>query len=229
MGSTTCQACGASLTGSTAPQVKGPPPIIMAAPSSTTAAPQSQPRVRTVQSQQTSVSTASALATNAQSTSAAGLFGWRTLDGRVIQVEPIYMGAADFRWDRLLVKIALLGTAIYFFGVAILAVFAILLVLLWLISKIMPKNFVSGVAVQVVSFMLTRRLVGPVTNVPIRDIRIRDSANQEFLVRLKGQLISGSISVGDDVVLAGWDRGGTVIFKRGFNKRIRTDIRIKCP
>lgn len=141
----------------------------------------------------------------------------------------MYLGAADFRWDRFLVKIALLGTAIYFFGVAILAVFAILLVLLWLISKIMPTNFVSGVAVQVVSFMLTRRLVGPVANVPIRDIRIRDSASQEFLVRLKGQLTSGSISVGDDVVLEGWDRGGTVMFRRGFNKRIRTNIRIKRP
>ena len=100
----------------------------------------------------------------------------------------------------------------------------VFLLLMWLLSKV---PFLSAVSVQVVSFLLTRRLMGPMANVPVRDIRIRDSAGQEFLVRIKGQLTSGSVSVGDDVLVEGWDRNGMLLFRRGFNKRIRTAIKVK--
>lgn len=102
-----------------------------------------------------------------------------------------------------------------------------LLALAWLLSKILPQNFLSSIAVQIISFLLVRKLVGPIANVPVRDIRVRDSAGQEFLVRLKGQLTSGSVSKGDDVIVEGWDRHGMLLFRRGYNKRIRTAIKIK--
>jgi len=156
-----------------------------------------------------------------------GPFGWRTLDGRVIQVEPIYLATPDFRWGRFLIKLGLIGATAYYYGLIILLVLGALLVLAWLVSKILPLGFLSAIAVQVISFMLTRRLVGPIANVPVRDIRVRDSSGQETLVRMKGQLTSGSVSVGDDVLLEGWERNGTLLFRKGYNKRIRSDIRIK--
>jgi len=154
-------------------------------------------------------------------------FGWRTLDGRVIQVEPMYMATPDFRWGWFLIRLSVVGAAVYFYGLIILMALGLLLVFLWLVSKILPRGLLSGVAVQVISFMLTRRLVGPIANVPVRDIRVRDAFGQETLVRMRGQLTSGSVTVGDDILAEGWERNGTLLFRRGYNKRIRTDIRIK--
>jgi len=134
------------------------------------------------------------------------------------------MANPDFHWVRFLVKLAILGAAVYYYGLLILVVLGVFLLLMWLLSKV---PFLSAIAVQVVSFCLTRRLMGPMANVPVRDIRIRDSAGQEFLVRMKGQLTSGSVSVGDDVLVEGWDRNGMLLFRRGYNKRIRTAIKVK--
>jgi hypothetical protein len=137
------------------------------------------------------------------------------------------MATPDFRGGRFLLKLAVLGAAVYFYGLIILLALGVLLVFAWLVSKILPQGLLSGVAVQVISFMLTRRLIGPIANVPVRDIRVRDASGQETLVRMKGQLISGSVSVGDDILAEGWERNGTLLFRRGYNKRIRSDIRIK--
>jgi hypothetical protein len=134
------------------------------------------------------------------------------------------MANADSRWGLFFLKLTVLGTVIYFYGLLILMVLGVFLLLMWLLSKV---PFLSAVAVQVVGFLLTRRLMGPVASVPVRDIRLRDSAGQEFLVRMKGQLTSGSVSVGDDVVVEGWDRSGMLLFRRGYNNRIRTEIRVK--
>lgn len=134
------------------------------------------------------------------------------------------MANPDFHWVRFLVKLAIFGAAVYYYGLLILVVLGVFLLLMWLLSKV---PFLSAIAVQVVSFLLTRRLMGPMANVPVRDIRVRDSAGQEFLVRMKGQLTSGSISVGDDVLVEGWDRNGMLLFRRGYNKRIRTAIKVK--
>jgi hypothetical protein len=134
------------------------------------------------------------------------------------------MANPDFHWARFFVKLAILSAVVYYYGVLILLLFVVFLLLMWLLSKV---PFLSAIAVQVVSFVLTRRLMGPMANVPVRDIRIRDSGGQEFLVRMKGQLTSGSVSVGDDVVIEGWDRHGMLLFRRGYNKRIRTKIKVK--
>ena len=225
MGTTTCQACGASLTGASPPSGKGPPPNVMAPPPSATmirsfAAPASSRATSPLVAAQGTPGPPQFVA----GTSALSPFGWRSLDGRVIQVEPIYMANPDFHWVRFLVKLAILGAAVYYYGLLILVVLGVFLLLMWLLSKV---PFLSAISVQVVSFLLTRRLMGPMANVPVRDIRVRDAAGQEFLVRMKGQLISGSVSVGDDVLVEGWDRNGMLLFRRGYNKRIRTAIKVK--
>jgi len=125
-------------------------------------------------------------------------------------------------------KIAILAGMIYYFGVMILVVLAMFLALAWLVSKILPMGLLTGISMQVFSFLLTRRLMGPLPTVPVRHIRVRDSAGQEYLVQMKGQLVSRNASVGDEVVVEGWMRSGTLHFRRGFNKRINAAIRIKA-
>jgi hypothetical protein len=155
------------------------------------------------------------------------MIGWRSIDGRVIQVEPMYMGSPDSRWGLFLIKLAILGGAMYYYGPIILVLLVAIIVLAWIVSKILPRGFLTQVAVQVVSFALTRRLMGPIASVPVRDVRIRDATGREMLVRIKGQLVSGSVGVGDDVVMEGWERSGMLLFRRGFNKRISAAIRAK--
>ena len=69
--------------------------------------------------------------------------------------------------------------------------------------------------------------MGPRADIPVRDIRLRDPAGQEHLVRIKGDLLSGSVAVGDDIDAGGYDRHGTLMFRRGMNKRIGTAIRVR--
>lgn len=158
-----------------------------------------------------------------------GALGWKSLDGRVIQVEPIYMGTPDSQWGLSLLKIVALFGIAYYFATQLLIVFVLLAVVAWFLAKILRGGFVSAVAVQVTSFMLTRRLLGPVASIQVRDVRVRDGNGQETLVRMKGQLVSGSLSVGDDVHVEGFERGGTLLFRRGYNNRIRAEIRVKRP
>lgn len=233
MGSTACMACGASLTGPVATPSSTP----HALPGLTQAGPltASGSAAQVTASSTGSTRPSSAAAGTPATASASGVspllraLGWRIIDGRVIHVEPVYMAIPDPAWGRLLLKIMVLGGAIYYYGPSILVGFAILLVLLWLGSRILPQGLLSGVAVQVISFLLTRSLVGPPASVPVRDVRLRDASGEEYLVRLKGHLISGSIAVGDEIVAEGRDRNGTLLFRRGFNKRIRTAIHVRTP
>jgi len=225
MGTTTCQACGNGLTGIVPPIGKGPPPTLMSVPPNPVLKTQNSPS-SPVHANTTKQFTPSANAAQSAN-SVPGPLGWCSINGRVIHVEPMYMAMPDFLWGRFLVKLAVIGASVYYLGFVILVALGVLLILAWLASKILPQGLLSGVAVQVISFMLTRRLMGPIANVPVRDIRVRDASSQETLVRMKGQLTAGSVSVGDDLVVEGWDRGGMLLFRRGYNKRIRTDIKIK--
>jgi hypothetical protein len=139
----------------------------------------------------------------------------------------MYLAHADFRWIAFLVKLAVLAGTVYYFGLAILVMVIAVLAVLWLLSKILPTGFLSTLATQVIGFMLTRSLMGPMATVPVRDVRVRDASGQETLVRLKGQLTSGSVSVGDDITAEGWLRNGMLLFRRGYNNRIRAEIKVK--
>jgi hypothetical protein len=154
-------------------------------------------------------------------------FGWRSVDGRVIQVEPIYMGTPDSRWGLFAVKLAVVCGLVYYYGALLLWVIILFVAVGWLLGKVFKGGFLSAVAVQVTSFILTRRLVGNVASVPIRDFRIREGSGNETLVRMKGQLVSGGVTVGDDVHVEGWERAGMLLFRRGYNNRVRAEIRVK--
>jgi hypothetical protein len=215
MGSTHCQACGMSLSTSTKPfPPSSPPPKTVGY--SGTAGPIATP-VRSVP----------------VPVSVSGWFGWKKIEGQVIHVEPAYMARPDFNWGGFFIKLLIAGFSLLIFGPIALGFIIFFFVLSLLLSILFPMNtsrgpgFLSSVASQVVGFFLTSKLLGPKADIPVRDIRLRDKTGQEHLIRLKGDLISGNINVGDEIEVEGYDRRGTLMLKRGLNKRTRSEIRVK--
>ncbi len=228
MGSTSCIGCGASLSGVATPAA-GYTPTPVAQPSVARRGISGQVPATIAPNGgiPASASPQAVQASGPGNISALQPFGWRSIAGKVIHVEPIHLGVPDSRWGMLLLKLAAVGAAIYYFGLVVLMGIGALWVLTWLLSKILPHGFIGTIATQVVSFMLTRRLIGPVPSVPIRDFRLRDAGGKETLVRIKGTLTSGSVAVGDDVQVEGWERDGMLNFRRGFNSRIQAVLRAK--
>ena len=157
------------------------------------------------------------------------LLGWTGVKGVVIHVDPPYMARPEFNWPSFLVKGGLLilflpvilGAAIGMFAIsAILSIFGL---------RRGGSGFFSNLASQVTGFFLTSKLLGPKADVPVHDARLRDGAGNEHLVRFRGDFVMGNVNVGDDVTVEGFNRGGTLIFHRGYNHRIHSEIRVKHP
>ncbi len=158
------------------------------------------------------------------------LLGAEVIEGTVIHIDPTYFTRPELDWSRFLGKLAL---GILFLPV-ILVVGATALVISAAFSILSfgrgggPGLF-SNIASQVFSFFLIGKLFGPRREVPVRDIRLRDASGLEHLVRIQGELRAGNLNVGDDVEVEGFDRGGTLMFRGGWNRRIRSEIVVKRP
>ncbi len=63
--------------------------------------------------------------------------------------------------------------------------------------------------------------------VPVRLCRILDDQQQEYIVRIKGRIIRGDIDTNDRVAIWGRSREGTLHFRRGYNIRARSWIRLE--
>jgi hypothetical protein len=88
-------------------------------------------------------------------------------------------------------------------------------------------GFLSQVGVRVTSFWLSMRLFGHNGDVMVRDIRVRDVAGRQWLVRIHGILSRGNLNVGDSVTIEGDDRGGTLEFRRGLNHTIQSALVVR--
>jgi hypothetical protein len=137
---------------------------------------------------------------------------------------------------RILLKIAIVAGLIAFFGMIAVAMLIAALVIGVLTSLLLPhsqKNhggspgFLKGLASQVVGFMLIRGLFSQRPMIPTCDYRLRDAAGQEHLIRVHGYLRSGGMSIGDEIAAEGIDRHGTLLMRRGWNKRLGIAIHVK--
>jgi len=63
--------------------------------------------------------------------------------------------------------------------------------------------------------------------VPVRNFRVRDQYGNEYQVRMKGYLVVGNIMPADRVSIWGKWKKGTFVFKRAYNYRIRSDVKIR--
>jgi hypothetical protein len=158
------------------------------------------------------------------------LLRWRKLTGTVIAVEPPYMAKPEMDLAKLLGKLALgilLLPVILVVGATALVISVAFSVLSF--GRGGGPGLFSNIASQVFSFFLIGKLFGPRREVPVRDIRLRDASGLENLVRIQGEMRAGNLNVGDEVEVEGFDRGGTLMFRRGWNKRIRSEIVVKHP
>lgn len=152
-------------------------------------------------------------------------FGWLKLTGFIIAVEPPYMGVIQKSWLATFLKLSL--------GVFLLPI------LLGVVAGVMIMKIIfqfsgyrrSGQSSQIISqigvFFLHYQLIKPRKQITIRDIRLRDQFGQEHLLRIQGQLVTGNLVVGDEVEVEGFNRRGTLMVRQGFNKRTRSEIRIR--
>jgi len=63
-------------------------------------------------------------------------------------------------------------------------------------------------------------------NVPVRMFRVR-TENGVYEVRMKGEILKGEVKEGDILTIWGDKREGSLLFKKGFNHRINSWIKLK--
>jgi hypothetical protein len=143
-----------------------------------------------------------------------------SLRGAVIAVDPVYMTKPEFHWGRFLwttcIRLLLLPFAVVLF-------LPFFIINLFVRSR--PPGFMSHLSSEVLSFWLITKFFRK-DEVPVRDIRLRDLSASERLVRIRGHFVAGNVNVGDDITVEGVDRQGTLMFRRGFNHRTNSAIRV---
>lgn len=168
-----------------------------------------------------------------EQTSGWGSFlGWRRLSGTVIAVEPPYMAAPEFNWIAFLLKILLIIFLVLIIGPIILGIILGLMAASLILSLVFPSTrgagggFVSGFFGHFINFFFIGRAFRR-REVAVRDVRLRDRTGQEHLLRIRGDVITGNFNVGDEIEVEGPNRRGTLLFRRGWNRRIRSEIRVR--
>jgi hypothetical protein len=137
-------------------------------------------------------------------------------------------------WTGLAIKGGIAVVLIVVFGPVALGAIVTLAILSLLLRLVSPSSlrgggpgFFKSVFTQVTAFFLTSRLLAPARQIPVRNARLRDQSGTEHLVRVEGYITGGTLAVGDDVVLQGVYRRGTFVMKRGWNNRIRAELRVR--
>lgn len=138
------------------------------------------------------------------------------------------MGRLQKEWWEIAVKLLVVGAIILVLGAAALVVLLLLAVLSLLVSRRRSERpgFLETVAAQVASLLIVGRLFAPKRSVPVCDYRLRDASGTEWLVRIEGRIVSGSLAAGDDVAVEGFDHRGTLVVRRGWNRRLQCAIGI---
>jgi hypothetical protein len=155
------------------------------------------------------------------------------LSGTVVNIDPIYMSNPDFRWGLFIIKIIFFGFAILIIGPIVIGVVLGLAIASAMFSSMFSSShsqgsgFLSNIFGHLFNFLFTRNSFREKELISVRDIRLRDQIGQEHLVRIKGDIVSGNINVGDEIEVTGINKGGTMLFRRGWNKRIKSEIKVK--
>lgn len=141
------------------------------------------------------------------------------------------MGRLQKEWWEITVKLMFIVAVLVFFGIAAVVILLLLVVLSLIFSRRRSRSqrtgFLEGVATHVASFLIIGHLFGSKNNVPVREYRIRHANGSESLMRIEGHIVQGSLAAGDDVSVEGFNHRGTLILRRGWNRRLQCAIRIE--
>lgn len=148
-------------------------------------------------------------------------FGWTRLRGTVVTVDPVYTIPPRRSWLRVVLVLALipLGVAI---GVAMLAAS----VAIRLLSRRVGRTQTNVLDVFILLLNL-RRAGAERPGLPVRDLRVVDGDGVEHGARIIGNLVCGTVNVGDDVTVSGFSSGGTLNVRYGVNHRTLSLLRVR--
>lgn len=159
-------------------------------------------------------------------------WGWETVRGTVIHVDQPFSSKKEINLPRLLINLVILGLFALLLGPMIIGLVLGVFIAARILSFTFPsirggKSCIPGIFSHMASFVFTHHLFRAKEMVLIRDVRIRESSGRERLVRIKGDIVEGNFNVGDEVWVEGVNRGGTIFFRKGVNKRINSKISVK--
>lgn len=147
-----------------------------------------------------------------------------SIEGTVIHIDAPYQARVENGLFGTFMKIL--------FGIIILPLtmigYAAFTAMSWMIPGSDDKRE-SGFFNHLLSYSLIHRMHKPPETETVRDFRIRDDSGRERLVRIRGDFVAGNINPGDEVVVEGSDRAGTIVFRRGMNLRTQSHILVRRP
>ena len=151
--------------------------------------------------------------------------------GRVVSVDPVSMVRPDFDWSKLISKVLLLTVLVLLVGPILIGIALCLMMTSLLLSLLFPrsksKGFTLDIIHQLTGFLFSLSSTKTAPAIPVRDFRLLDAGGDEHMVRIRGDIVTGSIKVGDELSVTGVDDRGTLMFRRGWNQKIRSEIRVK--
>lgn len=157
--------------------------------------------------------------------------GWKTIAGRVVSIDPVYTVSPDFDWSKLILKIFLLIVLVLVVGPVLIGIALCLMMIKLLFSLFFPhsksKGFTFDIIYQITGFLFSLLQNKKTSALPVRDFRLLDAGGDEYMVRIRGDIVTGSIKVGDELTVTGANDGGTLMFRRGWNQQIRSEIRVR--
>lgn len=127
------------------------------------------------------------------------------LDGHILMVDGPHMEQPDLEWAGLLVRI--------------IVVLFLLLPLFIILLIFMPN--------VVIPFVLYGLRPGANTQVPARYLRVQDSSSRQHIVKMKGDLMWGMLSQGDDAQFWGRWQGGNLVMEKAMNKATNSEVMLK--
>lgn len=161
-----------------------------------------------------------------------GLFGWCKVSGTIINVSQPYQIRPPRSSLGCFLSLLLLPILIFVVPSLFLAMFFITVPLKMFNMFGMGKSrghpgFFENLLRQITGAAVNNWFTNRREPISVRDLRLQDAAGQQHIVRIQGDIVSGNVSMGDDVDLEGHDREGTLFLSRGWNKSANATIKIR--
>ena len=151
-------------------------------------------------------------------------FRLTTIQGTVIHLDPPYQARVEKGIIASAFKIFL---GILFLPLTMIG-YAAFTAVSWMIPG-SPHRRGPGFLEHFLSYFMLHRMFKPPEMETVRDFRLRIDGGRERLVRIRGDFVAGNVNPGDEVVVEGPDRAGTIVFRRGMNLRTQSQILVRRP
>jgi hypothetical protein len=153
--------------------------------------------------------------------------GLTEVSGKVINVHPTYFVPPSFSWGKAFLVLLLLLFLLY---LVMTNLFLMLLLGALLVGIVVVLSFLNISATSILYGVLMLRSFSPAPQRqedPVRDIILQSSGGDNQMVRITGQLVVGSVSMGDSITAKGRLKGGMLLFSSGYNHTLHSELRLK--